>query len=85
LALVVIAIVYLIGRSSLSIALRVPRNRAVVGEPAVGEIVIENAGRVRALGLTVEIPVGQGLAAVALPAIRIGATFTHEFAIPTAR
>ena len=85
LALVVIAAVYLIGRSSLSIGLRVPRNRAVVGEPAVGEIVVENAGRVRALGLTVEIPVGQGLAAVALPAIRIGTTFTHEFTIPTAR
>jgi len=84
LALVVIAVVYLIGRSSLSIELRVPRNRAVVGEPAVGEIVVENAGRIRALGLTVEIPVGQGLAAVALPAIRIGSTFTHEFVIPTA-
>jgi uncharacterized protein (DUF58 family) len=84
LALVAIAVVYLIGRSSLSIRLRVPRSRAVVGEPAVGEIVVENAGRVRALGLTVEIPVGQGLAAVALPAIRTGTAFTHEFAIPTA-
>jgi uncharacterized protein (DUF58 family) len=85
LALVTIAVVYLVGRSSLSIELRVPRNRAVVGEPAVGEIVVENAGRVRALGLTVEVPVGAGLAAVALPAIRTGSTFTHEFVIPTSR
>lgn len=85
LALVVIAVLYLVGRSSLSIQLRVPRNRAVVGEPAVGEIIVENAGRVRALGLTVEVPVGNGLAAVALPAIKTGSTFTYEFIIPTSR
>ncbi len=85
LALVIIAVVYLVGRSSLSIQLRVPRSRAVVGEPAVGEIIVENAGRVRALGLTVEVPVGAGLAAVALPAIRTGSAFTHEFVIPTSR
>ncbi len=85
LALVIIAVIYLVGRSSLSIGLQVPRSRAVVGERALGEIVVKNPGRFPALGITVEIPVGAGLAAVTLPAIRTGTEFTHEFVIPTLR
>ncbi|CAN5318546.1 DUF58 domain-containing protein [soil metagenome] len=84
-ALVVIAVIYLVGRSPLVITLTVPRNRVVVGEPAVGDIVVTNPGRTRALGTTVEIPVGAGLAEVAVPGIRGGAQATHEFAIPTGR
>lgn len=84
-ALVVIAVVYLVGRSSIAIDLRVPHDRVVVGEPASGEIAVSNPGRSRALGLTVEIPVGGGLAEVVLPGIRRGAKSSHEFAIPTLR
>ena len=83
--LVVIAVVYLVGRSAIAIELRVRHSRVVVGERATGEVVVNNPGRRRALGVTVEIPVGAGLAEVALPGIRRGAQFAHEFVIPTLR
>lgn len=85
LALIVIAVVYLVGRSATQVALRVPHSRVVVGERAVGELVVTNPNRARTFGLTVEIPVGTGLAEVVLPGLRRGASFAHEFVIPTAR
>jgi uncharacterized protein (DUF58 family) len=85
LALIVVAVVYLVGKNPIAIKLRVPHNRVVVGERAVGEIVVTNPGRRRALGVTVEIPVGAGLAEVAMPGLRSGSEFAHEFVIPTLR
>lgn len=85
LALVIIAVVYLVGRSAIAIELRVRHRRVVVGERATGDIVVSNPGRTRTLGLTVEIPVGPGLAEVAIPGIRAGAAVSHEFVIPTVR
>ncbi len=83
-ALVIIAVIYLIGRSSVAIRLTLAHSRVVVGERAVGDIVVSNPGRTRTLGLTIEIPVGAGLADFAVPRIRAGADLTHQFVIPTA-
>ena len=80
-----IAASYLIGRSSIVIELRVPHSRVAVGERAVGEVVVGNPARRRALGITVEVPVGSGLAEIMLPGLRRGATFSDEFVIPTLR
>ena len=84
-AIIVIAVVYLVGRSSSVISLRVPHSRVVVGERAVGEVIVSNPSRRRTFGLTVEIPVGVGLAEAALPGLKKGAEFRHEFVIPTSR
>ena len=84
-ALIVIAFIYLIGRSAITIELRVPHSRVVAGERAVGEVVVSNLGRRRTFGVTLEVPVGTGLAAAALPGLARGATFNHEFSIPTRR
>jgi uncharacterized protein (DUF58 family) len=83
--LILIAIVYLVGRNPLAIQLRVAHSRVVVGETAVGEVVVDNPRPRRVLGATVEVPVGTGLAAVTMPSLRRGAQFTHEFIIPTSR
>ncbi|MDQ1542808.1 MAG: hypothetical protein QOK08_446 [Actinomycetota bacterium] len=83
--LIVIALVYLIGRNPLAIQLRVAHSRIVVGEAAVGEVVVENPRPRRVLGASIEIPVGAGLAAVTTPSLRRGARFAHEFVIPTLR
>lgn len=85
LALVIIAVIYLIGRIRTRIDLRVAHTRVVVGDAATGEIVVSNPNRARTFGLTVDIPVGSGLAEAALPGLRRGAAFTHRFAIPTLR
>lgn len=84
-ALILIAVIYLVGRTRLAIELQVPHSRVVVGDPAVGEIVVSNPSRTRAFGLTVDIPIGQGLVEVVLPGLRGGTVVTHQFAIPTAR
>ncbi len=83
--LIVIAGVYLIGRSSYEVALSVPHSRVVVGERATGQIVVQNPTRRRFLGVKAEIPVGQGLAEIALPSLAGGAAFRHEFVVPTLR
>ena len=84
-ALIVIAFIYLVGRSAITIELRVPHSRVVAGERAVGDVVVSNPSRRRTFGVTVEVPVGTGLAEAALPGLARGATFTHEFVIPTLR
>ncbi len=85
LVLIVIAAVYLVGRSAFVIELRVPHTRVVVGEPASGVIDVTNPTRRRLLSVKVEIPVGPGLAELALPSLARGARFEHEFAVPTVR
>lgn len=85
LAMLVIATLYLIGRSPVSIALTVEHSRVVVGEPAAGQLVATNPGRRRALGVTVEVPVGLGLAELVLPGLARGASVQRQFPIPTGR
>ncbi|MBK4347516.1 DUF58 domain-containing protein [Lacisediminihabitans sp. G11-30] len=85
LVLLAVASLYLIGRSAFLIALDVPHSRVVVGEPATGLISVTNPTRRRLLGVKVEIPVGPGLAELALPSLAKGAAFDHEFVVPTAR
>ncbi len=85
LALLGIAVLYLIGRSPIAITLGVPHSRVVVGEPATGEIAVHNPARRRALGVTVEVPVGLGLVELALPGLSSGGSDAREFAIPSVR
>ena len=85
LVLGVIAVVYLIGRSPFEVSLDLPHRRVVVGDPARGAVTLHNPTGRRVLGVTVEIPVGVGLAELAMPSLRAGASFTNEFAIPTLR
>jgi len=83
--LAVIAVVYLIGRSPFEVSLELAHRRVVVGEPARGAVRLRNPTGRRVLGVTVEIPVGVGLAELAMPSLRPGASFTNDFAIPTLR
>lgn len=84
-ALIAIAVVYLVGRNAIAIELEVAHSRVVVGEPAAGELVVTNPDRGRTFGVTVEIPIGAGLAEVALPGLRRGGQYRHPFVIPTLR
>jgi uncharacterized protein (DUF58 family) len=83
--LALIAVVYLIGRSPFEVSLALPHRRVVVGDPARGAVTLRNPTGRRVLGVTVEIPVGVGLAELAMPSLKPGASFTNEFAIPTLR
>ncbi|MHB1171950.1 MAG: DUF58 domain-containing protein [Lacisediminihabitans sp.] len=83
--LVVVAASYLIGRNAFAVQLIVPHDRVVVGEPATGLVSMTNPSRRRLPGVTVEVPVGRGLAELALPSLGRGATVQHEFVVPTVR
>jgi uncharacterized protein (DUF58 family) len=85
LLLILIAGVYLIGRNPLAIELRVVHSRVVVGDPASGEVVVTNPRPRRVLGASIEVPVGEALAAVTMPSLRRDGRFVHEFPIPTER
>lgn len=84
-ALLVVAVIYLVGRTSTTIGLAVPHSRVVVGERAIGELVAGNPGRRRSLPVTVEVPVGAGLAELALPSLARDETTTRDFVIPSGR
>ena len=83
--LVLVAAVYLVGRTAVAIDLQLAHPRVVVGENAEGTVVVRNPGRRRSLGVTVEVPVGRGLVELAIPSLAAGAESVQHFAIPTAR
>ncbi len=83
--LAVVAAIYLIGRSPFEVSLTLPHRRVVVADPARGAVTLHNPSGRRVLGVKVEIPVGVGLAELAMPSLRAGTSFTNEFAIPTLR
>jgi hypothetical protein len=83
--LALIAALYLIGRSPFRVTLVLPHRRVVVGEPARGDVTLHNPTGRRVLGVKVEVPVGIGLAELAMPSLKAGSSFTNEFAIPTLR
>ena len=82
--LIIIAAIYLIGRNAFTITLSMPHSRVVVGERATGLITVVNPTRRRLIGVKVEVPVGRGLAEIAMPGLSRGASFQHEFLVPTA-
>jgi uncharacterized protein (DUF58 family) len=81
--LIIVATLYLIGRNSIAIELSVAHIRVVVGERATGLITVNNTTRRRLSGVKVEVPVGRGLAEIAMPGLARGASFRHEFLVPT--
>lgn len=83
--LIVIAAIYLIGRNAFEITLTVPHSRVVVGERATGVVTLSNPTRRRVLGIKVEVPVGRGLAELAMPGLPRGGSFEHDFVVPTTR
>lgn len=83
--LLLVAVLFLVGRTLIEVTLRLPQSRTVVGEPVVGELTTINPGRLRTLGTTLEIPVGRGLAEIAVPAIGARGEHRETFAVPAAR
>lgn len=83
LVLAAVAGIYLVGRSPFRVELSLLHTRVIVGEPSRGVIDVVNPSGRRVLGVTVEIPVGDGLAELAMPGLRRGGEYHHEFAVPT--
>ncbi|RIJ44363.1 DUF58 domain-containing protein, partial [Clavibacter lycopersici] len=84
-ALWVIALLHLVGSSGVEVSLRLPRERVVAGERAPATVAVRNPLRRRAVGLTVEVPVGSGLAEVHVPSLAHGHSHEDVFVVPTSR
>lgn len=82
--LLLIAVVFVVGRQPLAARLDLARDRVIVGERANGYLTLSNPSGRRSRPLVVEFPVGTGRAAFELPALAPGAVHEELFAIPTA-
>lgn len=83
LILLIVAVIYLVGRSAYGIELLLAHPRVVAGDPASAAIVVKNAARRRNFGTVVEVPVGSRIVDAAVPSIARGDEFRHEFVVPT--
>lgn len=83
--LVLVAAIYLVGRSTVRVSLKIPHSRVVVGDTAVAHITATNPTRRRALGTNVEVPVGAGVIELAVPSLASESSSTQTFTIPTSR
>ncbi|CAN5222029.1 DUF58 domain-containing protein [soil metagenome] len=85
LAGLVISSLFLFGRSSYGVLIELNPRRVVVGDRAMGRMLVTNTGQ-RALPPTrMELPVGQGLAEFQLPSMKPKAEQEELFAVPTNR
>lgn len=83
LLLIVVGLVALLGRTTFRVRMELQHLRVAVGDRASAILVVENPGRARVFGSTVEVPIGDGLAEVAVPALAHGGVFRHEIPVPT--
>lgn len=85
LALALVALLYLIGRTPLSVALSTPPSRIAVGDEAIASLDVENVSRRRAFGVALDVPVGEGIVPVTLPGLARGAVRRCDIPVPTTR
>lgn len=84
-ALFGIAIGFVLGKAKYEVAVQLASTRVVVGEQAVGRLIVRNPGPRAISAANVELPVGRGLATFEVP--RLGAQEEVEelFTVPTQR
>lgn len=85
LVLIGVAAIYLVGRTRLRVALSVDKERTVVGEPIDGLLVVRNPSRLRSTPITLEVPVGDGVAEIMAPALSPRAETVQGFEVPATR
>lgn len=85
LAALVISALFLFGRASYGVIVELNPRRVVVGDRAMGRMLVTNTGA-RPLGATrMELPVGKGIAEFQLPSMTPRQEHEELFAVPTNR
>lgn len=80
-----VAVPFVLGRSTFDARTELASSRVVVGERAVGRVVVRNEGRRPSLPVRIELPVGQARASFRLPRLAVGEESDELFTIPTHR
>lgn len=79
------AIVFVLGRLRYTVVLDVAARRVVVGDRAVGRLLVRNDSPRPMLPAVMELQVGRGMASFPVPRLRPGAEHEELFAVPTQR
>ncbi|MBH0129516.1 DUF58 domain-containing protein [Salinibacterium sp. NK8237] len=85
LAAVVVSVAFLFGRASYGVVVELNPRRVVVGDRALGRMVVTNVGSRALPPIRMELPVGQGVAEFQLPAMKPKDVHEELFAVPTAK
>lgn len=83
LAAVVLGTVFLFGRASYGVEIELNPRRVVVGDRAMGRMLVSNTGTKNLPPTRMELPVGAGLAEFQLPAMKPKDVQEELFAVPT--
>ncbi|MDN5727167.1 MAG: DUF58 domain-containing protein, partial [Propionibacteriales bacterium] len=81
----VCAIAFTLGRQTYQVTLRLQATQVVVGERALGDLIVTNTSDKRLLPARLELPVGRRLASFGLPTLAGRASHEEVFAVPTTR
>jgi uncharacterized protein (DUF58 family) len=82
---VLVALLFLIGRSTYSIDIELNPRRVIVGDRAIGRVLVTNIGKRTSTATTLEVPVGEGLAEFAIGSLAPAENTEELFAVPTNR
>lgn len=85
LAAVLVSTAFLFGRASYGVLIELNPRRVIVGERALGRMVVTNVGSRPLPPTRMELPVGQGVAEFPLPAMKPKEEHEELFAVPTAK
>ncbi len=85
LALVALAIPFLLGRTSVSVDLRLQPERVAAGESVAAGVVVVNQASSRLVPTTLEVPVGSAVHRYGISSLAPGATHEESFTIRTER
>jgi len=85
LAALLIAAAFLVGRASYGVLIELNPRRVVVGDRAMGRVLVTNTGPRPLSPSRMELPVGRGVAEFELPAMRPGQEHEELFSVPTHR
>jgi hypothetical protein len=84
-AAIVVALVFLVGRASYGVFIELNPRRVVVGDRAMGRMVVTNSGPRKLPPNRMELPVGAGVAEFQLPPMAPGHEQEELFQVPTNR
>lgn len=84
-AVLVVSLLMTAGRARYRVVLDLADHRVRIGQRAVGRVDVVNAARRRALPSQVDLPVGERVVELSVPALAPGATHDDLFAVPTER
>ncbi len=84
-ALVLVALLFTLGRPALAVTLEVPAQHVVVGQRVTGALSVRNVGGRRTFPGRLDLPIGEHIASVGMPSLLANAEFDQSFVIPTER